>query len=126
LGHLFLKHRLLHAQYAKDGKLINSHVRNCNRQTSQANLIYHSDLMAPFSYPTFLLAINHSISLSKGTDITPYVVCSTRSIIHLLLQLLNLSVIVLERFADLLLLESCFHCYCQEHGTNMTDTWNSN
>jgi hypothetical protein len=55
------------------------------------------------SYPTILLTINYSISLSKGTNITSDIVCPTGGIIHLLFQQLNLAVIVLERFAYFLL-----------------------
>jgi len=63
----------------------------------------HLILQAPVSYPTILLTINYSISLSEGTNITSDIVCPTCGIIHFLFQQLNLAVIILERFAYFLL-----------------------
>jgi hypothetical protein len=41
-------------------------------------------LQAPVTYPTILLTINYSVSLSKGTNVTSNIVCTLCSIIHLL------------------------------------------
>lgn len=76
--------------------------------TNQINpIVKQQKTMADFAvdpYPTFFVTINNSISLSKSSNIIPYIISPMRSIMHILFQFLNLLVVIFQRWAYCFLL----------------------